>query len=192
MEMILQKPISARRTEYIGATSAVTVDELKVQSRIDTADEDLLLAQLIAAATDMCELQIQQKVLRQRVRLTFDGFAQARLLLSGLGETAAIESVTYTDMAGVEKTLLPAQYRLVSASATFLQSTDQWPDTNFLDKYVTVIATAGMTTIPAAIKQWILIQAASLYVSRERMGETGMTSLAFVDGLLDPYRLPLV
>ena len=46
--------------------------------------------------------------------------------------------------------------------------------------------------MPEGIKSWIKLRVGSLYAHREEVSRTGIASLPFVDGLLDPYKVAFV
>ena len=63
-----------------------------------------------------------------------------------------------------------------------------------IETSLAVTYTAGYGTadnVPKAIKQWVLVDLATLYENREAVMNYGVNSVpyAFVDGLLDPYRV---
>lgn len=184
----LTRPRASLLLSYLG-NSPVTVADVKLQARVDHADEDALIAALIDASVEACELQLQRKVRRQRVRLSFDRLG-SKMLLSGLGPEAEILSVTYR--ANKATVTLPASaYSVYPDSAPYISIPDV-PASDVDNQLVTVEANAGMATVPASISQWIKIYAATLYVTREMVTTGSATTLGFVDNLLDPHRLPLV
>lgn len=195
---MLQKPVSSEVIVILG-TSPVTVDDVKVQARIDYDIEDSLIQLYIDSAIDFCELELQQKVIRQRVRLTFNGFGGActGLLLSGLGRHAEVESVTYIDESEVERTIPVNEYRIVNAAQKYVMPSgdmllNRWPDQSRTNNTVEVVATCGFDTVPAGVKQWIQIIAATSYAQREKVTTSQTYDLNFIDRLIDVHRLPVV
>ena len=60
---------------------------------------------------------------------------------------------------------------------------------------LTLIADAPLqqaAAVPAAIKQWMLLQLGHLYEHRESASDFQVYATPFIDGLLDPYRCPVV
>ena len=51
------------------------------------------------------------------------------------------------------------------------------------------------TDVPAGLRHWLLMRVGTLYENREEvaiLGRGKVEALPFIDGLLDPYRLPVV
>ena len=54
---------------------------------------------------------------------------------------------------------------------------------------------ASASAVPDGIRHWMLMRVATLYVNREEvaiLGRGKVDPLPYVDGLLDPYRVPVV
>lgn len=184
----LTRPKSVITLEYL-SQSPVTVADVKLQARVDHADEDTLIEVLIDAAVEACELQLQRKVRRQRVRLNYDRLGYS-MLLSGLGPEATVTSIQYRNN-GQGQTLPSTEYTVFPDAAPYVRI-ETLPGFDVDGQLVTIEATAGMTVVPAAVIQWIKIYAATLYVTREMVTTGNATTLGFVDSLLDPHRLPAV
>lgn len=193
------KPVSVETVEFLGSGEPVSVLEVKAHARIEYDNEDSLIGLYINAAIERCELELQQKIRPQRVRLKYEGFGCSRgaLLLSGLGGSAMVESLSYYTPNLVLTTLLPSMYRVVHAAQKYVVPAGYvplsvWPDHSVDNKEVVITATAGMPIIPTAIKQWIMVQAATSFMNREAATERPLTEVGFIDRLLDPYRLAIV
>ena len=67
------------------------------------------------------------------------------------------------------------------------------PSANAAGRHVNAVMTEAMSAaVPAAIKQWMLLQIGHLYEHRESASDFQVYATPYVDGLLDPYRCPVV
>lgn len=166
----------------------VTVELVKLNLRLptDSSEEDDLLEHLINVSTERAEHQLGRSLLIKEYTSTASP-AEKLSLLPNLGE---ITSVTVTDDNDVETVLTVDDYEVVQTSVIpvlKLEST--------AGKKVVIVFTAGygnVAAIPKSIKQWILVDLATLYENREAVivGTTNSNiPYPFVDGLLDPYRV---
>lgn len=175
------------------AALAVSLSEAKAQLRIDHSDEDTLITSMITAATETAEQITGRAIMPQTWELTLDEFP-AVIELTRV-PVASVTSVTYVDTAGVTQTLTGTRLRNVDdyASALIVPAYNlEWPDT--LDDVDTVkvrfvAGYANAAAVPQPIKNWILINVASMYENREAESTKNMVSLKFVDGLLDRYKV---
>jgi uncharacterized phiE125 gp8 family phage protein len=165
---------------------------LRLPSTIDS-DEQAEIERMISVATEYAEKTVY-----------FDAFPlrgsrnKLGLYLPG-GKISGITSVTYYDSDYVQQTLASSLYRLVGASdLAYLYPAmgEVWP-TDVADepKHVAVTyALDGSVSVPASVKQAILLVMGSLYEYRED-GIIDNAGLALVkapkgaDDLLSPYRL---
>lgn len=193
MKKILHKPVSTTFVEYLTVARPITVQDVKNHARIEYDSEDALIQIYIDAAIERCELEIQQKIVRQRVKVNFEGFGGlfTGLLLDGLGKHASVELVQFYDRSEALQTT--TDYRVVDAAQKYILPNgsallNRWPDMSLNNHQVVVTATAGFADVPNAIKQWLLVMSASSFMAREGMGDKQMYDVGFIDRLLDPYR----
>lgn len=175
-----------------GAALPVTLQEAKIQTRTDCADEDALHTALIGVATQAASDRLQRALVPSQYRLTLDAFPDTIDLL--MPPVISVDSVSYTDTNGAQQTLAPSAWqldatsepaRLVPAYGT------SWPATQDCINAVQVTYTAGYpgSAIPLPIKQWILLALGDMYNNRERSAEKPAVPQHFADGLLDTYRI---
>jgi uncharacterized phiE125 gp8 family phage protein len=185
----------------------ITVAELKAQCRIDTADEDALLAVIIAAARAKAESYTGAAIMQQTWEQALDGFPCAEIEVlkpaawSGSSTAAnpfTLTSISYLDEAGATQTLGNTLY--VADVGTFpswvLPKFDtSWPATSGAANSVTLRYTVGYTVptlVPGDMRAWLLLTAAYLYAQREAMvtiDRVAEIPARFVDSLIDPYRV---
>ena len=198
------------------AVEPVTVEEAKNHLRADadiTQDDDLI-ALLIGAARRYAENYCNRSFLRQQWRLVLDSFPGPSLIgvpfgvpysipghaiLLERGTVISVDSITYTDMAGLEQTM-PATDWVAELSGPIGRVTPRfgkiWPIPLPQIGAVKVNYTAGYgaaaVDVPQGIRQWILLRVGTLYENREEIAVLSRGSVAplpFVDSLLDPYRV---
>lgn len=180
------------------ATEPVTLAEIRAQCRIDadiTSEDDLLTA-FGVAAREQCEHEIGRPIITQTWEKVLDAFPAAELYL-GKPNLLTVVSVKYLDTSGVEQTLDGSLYyvQTEATSGWLLPAADTtWPDTDDTANAVRVRFTCGYgaaSDVPATLKTWIKLRAATLYKFREQIAAgASVTALptSFVDGMLDRYR----
>lgn len=188
------RPSFWRRVAWVGADEPVTVAEVKAQSRIVFDDEDTLLLGYVSAVRERCENELNRKIRRQTVELTYSGFGTG-LRLDGLGHDVDVVSVEYVNAAGSYVAMQGTEYRVRSGHVFKVVPVLDWPVLNAARPEVVVTVNAGYALpadVPSAIKQWIVANVGSMYRSREAHSEKPMNELQFVCGLLDPYRITII
>ncbi len=154
---------------------AVTTDEVKAQSRIDGADQDIFLQTLIQRVQEDLEVECDRAFSDRTLRLTMAAFP-ARILLP-FPPAKEVTSIAYVDAAGVTQTLAPTAYTLDSDAepAAIVQAYGtSWPSTRPVPKAVTVLYTAGGwgtdRPLPNVFKDAILATVAYRFENREDSG----------------------
>lgn len=167
------------------ASEPLELDAVKLHLRVEhTADDDLITA-LIQAAREQAESYTGRALIAQTWVLTdtapSDPLSLPRwpvLSITSITDNAVATSA-YTAYLGDDAQLVPA---------------GGWSGT------VVVTYTAGYgldgDSVPAALKQWMLLQIGQWYENREGTAVVGAGStpqrLPFVDALLSPYRTHLL
>lgn len=165
----------------------VSVELVKINMRLptDTNDDDVLLEHLIDVATERAEHELGRSLLTKQYTTIACPTEKLRLKPT-LDE---IISITVTDDNDAETTLTVDDYKVIKNSAIpvlKLAST--------AGKQVSIVYTAGYGTaaaVPKTIKQWMMVDIATLYENREAVVSGSVASIPypFVDGLLDRYRV---
>lgn len=187
------------------ATQVVTTAELKAQLRIDTSDEDVLLATYISAATQMAEHYCNRHFITAKYKLWFNELPNCFSLYypdckfnypvgadsgkDGLHYLAASGS-TYTLFANTNwysnQNINPCQVKMTTTPSDAISTSDLNGTTDgvYYFQFHTGIADAA-ASIPDAIKQAIKLIAADMYYFREdRKRAFPMAS----EILLQPYK----
>ena len=169
------------------ANSPVSLDDAKMHMRILSDDEDMLIASLIDAAVD----KAQQITNRQLAEATYELYADTvpsevelpKPPLVAVESVQAMKDGAYADIDyDLDDKSEPAVIRIDDTSSD--------DETNaFKVRY-----RSGYSVCPAAIRQWILVQVATMYEQRESYQNQTVQNMprTFVDHLLDSYRVRIV
>ena len=194
----------------ISSTEPVSIDEIKHHLRISTATtvEDSLLNSYITAARQVAEQITKRSLINTEWELTIDGFDSEIIELpmgAPLTTSTAHVVITYRKSTG-DSTTLPSTCYVVDYRAEpaiiRLPYNGEWPDdVEDAPGAVHIIYRAGYSSLtppttvaPIAIRQWIQMRVGQMYEYREPMISGALIAdlkRDFVDGLLDPYRLPM-
>jgi uncharacterized phiE125 gp8 family phage protein len=198
------------------AGEPVSLAEAKLHLRVDFDDDDSLIQVLISAARQAAETLTNRQLVTARWRMVLDSFPGPSLMGVPAGQTftlpghavllpkspvQSVVEIRYLDMAGAWQVMPAANYIVDSAcepariTPVFGQI---WPIALPQIGAVSVIFDAGYgdaSAVPEGIKTWIKLRLGSLYVHREEvasMTRGRIDPLPFIDGLLDPYKVPLI
>ena len=198
------------------AAEPVSLAEAKLHLRVDFDEEDALIQALISAARQAAEMLTQRQLVTARWRMVLDSFPGSGLMGVPAGQTftlpghailipksplQSVVEIRYLDMAGVSQVMPSAHYTVDKAcepariTPVFGQI---WPVALPQIGAVSVTFDAGYGSaadVPEGLKSWIKLRLGSLYAHREEvasMARGRIDPLPFVDGLLDPYKVPLI
>jgi len=198
------------------AGEPVSLEEAKLHLRVDFDDDDALIQMLISSARQAAESITHRQFITARWRMTLDSFPGPSLMGVPAGQPFTLPghailipkspvlnvvAINYLDMASVQQTMPAANYTVDSAcepariTPVFGQI---WPIALPQIGAVTVIFDAGYgdaSAVPDGIKSWIKLRVASLYTYREEVvapSRGRIEALQFVEGLLDPYKVPFI
>ena len=165
----------------------VSIQLAKQHLRLDADDgsDDELIKHLIEVATERAEHHLGRSLLTK----TYKTIAEYGDKIKLVPNLIAISSVIVTNDDDSTTTLTGSDYLLNQNSLV-----PEIVPMVLVEASIAVTYTAGYGTtdnIPKAIKQWVLVDLATLYENREAVMNYGVNSVpyAFVDGLLDPYRV---
>jgi len=198
------------------AAEPVSLAEGKLHLRVDFDEDDALIQALISAARQAAEMLTQRQLVTARWRMVLDSFPGPSLMGVPAGQTftlpghailltkspvTSVVEIRYLDMAGVSQVMPSAHYTVDKAcepariTPVFGQI---WPVALPQIGAVSVTFDAGYGSaadVPEGLKSWIKLRLGSLYAHREEvasMARGRIDPLPFVDGLLDPYKVPLI
>jgi uncharacterized phiE125 gp8 family phage protein len=166
----------------------ITMELARSAVAADGTDLDPLIETFVRGITAALEHEIGQKVMVQTWLWIDDAFPDAIRLPHPVRSVVAVK---YRDLAGVEQTLDPADYKLdVQQYETWLVPGDDkaWPVTFDTINAVTVEVIAGMAETPAEVDQNI---ASYIILNlREQMDPDPRNAIpiGYVDRLLDSLR----
>ena len=177
------------------ASEPVTLAEAKLWCKVDTSDDDALLAALIKHARQRAEQLMQTAIISQRWEQTLDAFPTDEIRLRRPPVTA-IASVVYVDAAGATQTLISTSYTLDNATfpGWLLPAYGvSWPTTRDQANAVRIqfdTGYANAAAVPEPIRTWMQLTISFLYDNRDafvvgqRISEVPNR---YVDGMLDAY-----
>lgn len=184
----------------------IELSDVEGQCRItDLSAEASTVETMIQAVRERAEQVTRRAFVTQVWELTLDGFPYGAINLP-LPPLQTVDSIKYVDTDGVEQTLDPFAYRVLTSGepgAVKPLYNTTWPAT--LNDVDTVkirftcgygpISPATSLNVPKAICQWMLINVANLYENRESQGVAMGRSTVFnldatlCDGLIESYRI---
>ena len=182
------------------ATEPVSTSEAKAHLRVDTSDEDTLIASYVSAAVKYIETQTGPLITQtwdykvNREWPLVDNYYSIYLPFSPV---QSVTSVSYVDIDGNTQTLSAGLYQTVlSAPNPYLTKAynQDWPQIRDIPDAITVRFVAGYTNaaaVPAPIKSAILLMVGRLYEHREEViaGVSAGIVPAGIEMLISPYSL---
>jgi uncharacterized phiE125 gp8 family phage protein len=167
----------------------VDLAEAKLYLRVDGADEDAMIAGLIAAATQQAETVTRRQLVTATLRLALPAFPRDAIHLPR-PPAGEVQSVVYIDADGAEQTLDGSDYRLANdPQGAALEPAEAWPATQRRRDAVRITYTAGYgaaADVPEAIRTAIMLNVAAMYHQRE--GQDWSVVERALYAILAPYR----
>lgn len=184
--------------------------------------QDSTIALLITMAREYAESYLGKALVTQKWRVVLDAFpgvvvpptpfaavavwlptpqpSPAIWLTKGPLQT--VDAIKYLDGAGVQQTVPSTDYVVDTSGIQpriSLANGKAWPITLEQIGAVTIDMTLGYgntaTDVPAGIRHWILVRVGTMFENREEvaiLSRGKVDPLPFMDGLLDPYKVPVV
>ena len=173
----------------------ISVEDVRVHSRISTSADDPYLLQAIKAARTHAESYTRRVFVEQGWALRMDGFPAGEFELPQ-APLISVDSVSYVDTNGTTQTLAASLYEVDAFSEPGRMRTvlsAAWPSTRAVFNAVTVSFTAGYgrpKDVPKPIRQALLMLVDHLYEHRSQVSELRLQETPHgVINLLYPYRL---
>lgn len=179
------------------AVEPLTLVQAKQHLRVDFDDDDELITDLISVARETAEDRTSRALILSRWRLTVDAFSPALELPNP--PCLSVQSVTFFDVDGVQRTLDPADYFVdtVSEPAYIVPAAGRsWPATQDRINAIVVEYSAGYgaaaADVPKPVVQWIKLAMTDLYDNRSLSADKPQVPQNFADSLLDVYKMVVV
>jgi len=177
-------------------TEPVSLDEAKIQCKVDHDADNVLLAIFIKSAREKAEHLTGRAFITQTLEFTLNSFPASEIILpvSAVQEVLSIEYISTT---GDEVTLPTQLYSLNDYGikhSVKLAFGAQWPETQLESNVVKIKFVAGYgdaDVVPGAIKSWMLLTIESLYRNRGAVTSEQNYEIPnrFYDSLLDSFRI---
>lgn len=177
----------------------VTLDDAKLNSRIDSSDEDAFIVRAIRSARRQVEHRLNRALITQTWELTLDAFPASEIKIVEPSNVLSIVSVKYLDETGAEQTVPSTDYALDlgdPARFVLLAEGATWPTTSGGANCVKVRYTAGYgpaaSDVPDELIDYILAIVDTRYRFRGAIAAGVSVSelpTRFLDGMLDRERV---
>lgn len=183
------------------AEEPVSLEEARSHFRVDSTEEDPLIALFIKSARQHVEQTTGRALITQHWRYTVDRppsyWEPIRL---GRSPLISVETFTYVDQSGAPTVWASSNY-IVDTSAVNGELTlaygKSWPPSRYIRNALTIDFTAGYGSspddVPFDLRAAILLIANDLFMNREaQVTGTIIQENETVERLLSPYRTTLV
>lgn len=188
------------------ALEPVSLADAKLHLRVDVADDDALIDQLIRAAREHAETFTHRALITSTWDLKLDAFPCDGVIWLPKPPLVSVTSITYVDTAGVSQTWSSALYTVDAPSGPMARHgrvvpvyAEVFPSTRSVVNAVTVryVAGYGATAalaaplVPASVKAAIKILVATWYGPGRQAVTVGSTTAVIpltVEALLWPYK----
>ena len=181
-------------------TEPVTLEEAKQHLRVDTSDDDGLIAGYVLAARHWVESQCGPMLTQTWDYMVDDAWPMIEhryAIPIPLRPVQSVTSVTYVDSAGASQTLSAALYQTVlNVPTPYITRAygASWPTVRDQPACITVRFVAGYGahpgSIPDPLRVAMLMLVGSFYEHREEVvvGQTAVKVPFGVEALIAPYR----
>ena len=157
------------------AEVVISTADAKAWLKVDTSDDDALIAALVASAAETAQNYLSQALVTQTITETFDAWgdvAQPSLLRLAIHPVISVTSITYIDDNGATQTLAANQYNVdLYAKRCVIEPAYNvsWPTVRVQRNAITVVYQAGYgaaTALPKDIRTALLLMVADGYENR--------------------------
>lgn len=174
----------------------LSLEQAKLQARIDDSDADQLIVGYIESATAHIERILSMALVTQTWRQDFAGFAN-RLSLSFRPVDPQSIVIKYQDSDDAEQTLDAEEYEffLGETCLPYVAAVSSWPATATRPDAVSITFNVGVApdSVPRPLRHAVSLLVSHWYNNREAAMEGTATDIPFgVDRLIAPYRLMTV
>lgn len=192
-------PIVYSKVTSEPAVEPISPTEAKLHLRVDHSADDSLIGILIQTAREIVEAHTNRSLITQTRVIKLDNFPCLGTIRLTHGPVQSLTSITYYDQDDVSRTLASSDYwEDFDSNISRVVVKTSWPATEDKPNAVTITYVAGYgddsDSVPAAIKQAMLLILAHLYENRQQVivSGTAIGALEIPFGstvLLSPYVL---
>lgn len=191
--------MNPKRT-ILPVSEPVTLTELKAHLRIDHADEDSYITNLITAARELVESYIKKALIAQTYVWTLNSWrldvdqSGKRFLNLPMGPLLSITSInTYDENDNVSLWAADQYYAAKSQNRLYARAGVSWPDVTRVAEGIEITFSVGFganaSDVPQGVKQALMQLAAHLYDTRTAVSQSTLKPIPLsVLDLLTPYR----
>lgn len=175
----------------------VSVGDVKLSARVDSADFDSMLEDLIIPAfRKQAEALTYRRFITQSAELVLDAFPESDIDLV-FPDVQSITSVKYIDESSVEQTLDSGAYSLDNTNHQdrgwlIPAYGEAWPDTLDTSNAVRIRFVVGFgdsaEDVPTEIRMWIIAHAAQALRAPEGISQGSVSMLPYLDVLLSNWK----
>ncbi len=152
------------------AVEPVTLAEVKAHLRLDTNDEDTLLAALIRTAREHLEAEAGLCLIVRPLRLYLDDWPEGKVIQIARGPVQTVEAITVYDEAGAPVDVAAAGYVLDGAARPARLILPERPVTARAMNGIEIDFSAGFgesgADVPDTLKRALLLHVAAMYELR--------------------------
>jgi len=173
--------------------------EARLHARIEEDEDDALVDNLITVARQFVEYETGRQLITATWKLYLNDFP--REIVLPRPPLGAVSTIKYLDTDGTLTTLATTVYQKSTADEPArirLAYNQSWPSIRVIKDSIVVEYTAGYGTagssVPAAIRQAMLLYVSHLYENREPIiiGVSASPVPMTISALLDPYRVGFI
>jgi len=177
----------------------ISMEVARLHLRVDHQDDDALILSLIKAARDWAETFTRRALITQTWRLSLEKWPSSDTIEVPLPPLQSVSSIAYKDKDGTQSTFSSSSY-IVDTDKTpgeiVLAYGESWPGGSlYPTSPIAITFAAGYgasaSSVPASIRQAMLLLIGHLYENREStVGVGNITVVPMgVEALLWPYRV---
>jgi uncharacterized phiE125 gp8 family phage protein len=169
-------PYRSIRVHTAPAVEPVSLAEAKAHAKVDISDDDAYIASLISMSREYVESILDVSMITQTLEARYDTFPLWELILPRPPMAPQTVTVIYRDEAGNNQTITSATPSFqtdpyATPGRIYPLYSGVWPAVRGDENSVTVRWTAGYgasgSSVPAVLRQLILLQVAHLYENRQ-------------------------
>lgn len=154
------------------AFEPISLVDAKNYLRVQNSSEDSAISDIIEAARDYCEQELDLALIDQSITLKLDAFPDGRTIYLPRTNLLEVTSFAYLDQNSVSQTFTDYTADTFSTPARLVNNTETWPETADAANAITIVYRAGFAesdtrNIPPAVNQAMRLLITHYYNNRE-------------------------